>query len=456
MTGRNDAEPVAGPRHLHAEAPQEGFDLAPRDLDAQDPFDPGRIQQDAGANGQVVLLLRQDPRSGTPPRDVQQQLRRAFHGALLQPRVDAALESLRRIGVHPEAPCTAGHRLGREVRDLQEDVAGVVGDAALEAAHHAGNADCRLGIGDHQDVRLQRDLLPVQQLQALAVPGMADLDAVLQAAQVVRVHRLAEFEHDVVGDVHHRTHRPQAGTAQALHHPQRRGGPGRYATNHPSDEPGARRRCGKADLEALACRRRHGLDLRQGERQAAQGRHFPRHAGHAQGITAVRGQAQLQHRVVEAQGRAHVLARLEVLRQVEDAFVAVPHAELARRAQHACRLDAAQFRAPDLHAPRKLGADPGQGGGHAGPRVGRPAHDLDGLRPAVVDRADRQLVRIGMRPALQHAGHDHALERRGGAFDRLDLEAGHRQPLRQRVGVPAGANPLRQPCSAHPHAVTPG
>ena len=143
-------------------------------------------------------------------------------------------------------------------------------------------------------------------------------------------------------------------------------------------------------------------------------------------------------------------------RQVQDSLVAVPHAELTRRAQHPGRVDATELRPADLHAARQFGADPGQRCRHPGARIGRSADDLDRLGTSVIHDADRQLVRIGMRTALEDAGDDHAGERAGGAIDRLDLESGHRQSLRERVRVPTRPDPLTQPCSAYAHAFTPG
>ena len=90
------------------------------------------------------------------------------------------------------------------------------------AAHDAREAE-RLGvIGDHEHRFVEADVATVEQPQRLAGARATHDDAALELAQVVGVHRLAELEHHVVGDVDHGADRAQAGAAQPLAQPQRR------------------------------------------------------------------------------------------------------------------------------------------------------------------------------------------------------------------------------------------
>ena len=128
------------------------------------------------------------------------------------------------------------------------------------------------------------------------------------------------------------------------------------------------------------------------------------------------------------------IGRLVVER--EQAFVVVGELELARRAQHAAALDAADLADLDperlaraLLRRRQLGADQRARRLHAGAHVGRAADDGERLGRADVDLADAQAIGVRVRRDRQHLGDDDAAERRRDRAQVLDLEPGHRQPL---------------------------
>jgi hypothetical protein len=116
----------------------------------------------------------------------------------------------------------AGDRGRREMRGFQEHARGGVGDARVPAAHDAGQRNHAIGVGDHQEFRLERDFALVEQLHRLAGARAAHSDRAFQLVGVEGVHRLAQLEHHVVADVHQRADRAQAGAAQLFHQPQRR------------------------------------------------------------------------------------------------------------------------------------------------------------------------------------------------------------------------------------------
>ena len=84
-----------------------------------------------------------------------EQARGAIGGARDAVRIDAALEAIRRLAAQAEALRGAAHAGRRELRALDQDVARGRADLGLGAAHHAGDRDRALGVGDHQVVRVR-------------------------------------------------------------------------------------------------------------------------------------------------------------------------------------------------------------------------------------------------------------------------------------------------------------
>ena len=148
----------------------------------------------------------------------------------------------------------------------------------------------------------------------------------------------------------------------------------------------------------------------------------PGDAVDAEAIRAVGRDRDVEQRVVQAhemgEGRAHRGLRVEL----DDPLVLVAQAHLTLRAEHAAALDA-----PDL---RLLEHDAGAGDGgagrgedalHARVRIGRAADHLDLLR-AGIDRAEPELVGVGMLPRLDHVGDGKGREIVAGPADLLHLE----------------------------------
>ena len=142
-------------------------------------------------------------------------------------------------------------------------------------------------------------------------------------------------------------------------------------------------------------------------------------------------------------------------RVVEDqqAAVVLGELELARRAEHAAALDAADLADLDakrlgvvaLARRRQLGADARQRHLDAGAHVRRAADDLQRLAAAGVHLADAQLVGVRMLGDLEHLGDDDAVERRRRRPQVLDLEPGHGQPLGELGGRDRRIAELAQP-----------
>ena len=200
---------------------QHGIDLAgvhghPRQL-VKAPLPQGHHRSTGQTFGGQGLLNGPGASTG----DVEQQSRRPFHGLGLQLVVHSALVAVRGVGVQPEAASRLRHGAGVEPSTFKKDVFGGCLHAAALAAHDAGDGDRPGFVSDDQILGTQADRAPVEHLQRFARVGAADDDALRQGVQVEGVHGLAEFEHDVVGHIHHGVDAAQSAPAQPLLHPQR-------------------------------------------------------------------------------------------------------------------------------------------------------------------------------------------------------------------------------------------
>ena len=149
-------------------------------------------------------------RTGGATTQLQQQCGGAIHGGALPLRIDATFESLAGIRLQPIAPRAADDRLGSEIRNLQQDVGDIRGDGRTVSAHHPGHADRAGVIGDQQHIGREIHEPLVKQLQSFAVSRQPHLQRALDAPGVIRMHRLAGLEHDVVGHIHDRVDASQA------------------------------------------------------------------------------------------------------------------------------------------------------------------------------------------------------------------------------------------------------
>ena len=98
-----------------------------------------------------------------------------------------------------------------------------------------------------------------------------------------------------------------------------------------------------------------------------------------------------------------------------------------------------------VEAARELGSHLGDG--HLQPRahIRRTADYGQAILTVGRHLAQRQLVRIGMAAALEDLAHDDPAEGRRDGRDRLDLEPGEREPLREiRGGLVSGVNSFSQ------------
>ena len=74
---------------------------------------------------------------------------------------------------------------------------------------------------NHQRVGAQVNSLAIQQLQGFASACGAHHNTLVQRVQIEGMHRLAEFEQHVVGDIHHRIDAAQTAAAEFFLQPKR-------------------------------------------------------------------------------------------------------------------------------------------------------------------------------------------------------------------------------------------
>ena len=200
-------------------------------------------------------------------------------------------------------------------------------------------------------------------------PGAAPAhdEAAVDLVEVEDVRRPAELEHHVVRDVDQRRHRALAAAREAIDHPARRRARAVSTprTTRPEKRP---HRSGASTVDRQHRRRSStgtGGNVGVFERRAGQRRDLARDAEDAQAVAEVGRELEREDRVVERRAAARTSRPTDAC-VVEDqqAAMVVGELQLARRAQHAAALDAAQLadldrgtaRRPSLGR-RQLGAD---------------------------------------------------------------------------------------------------
>ena len=278
-------------------------------------------------------------------------------------------------------------------------------------------------VGDDHVGRAQRIGAAVERHQAFALARPPHHEVALDLARVEDMQRPAAVEGQIVGDVDQRVDRPQPDGAQPPLHPFGRGAVA-DAAHQPQREGGAERGLQvERHLDRAVEAALDGRDRRRPQRAQPRRREIAGDAGDRRGVGAVRRQVDVDDGVVEpGVGRIGDADR-GVVGQFDDAVVILGKLQFRRRAQHAVGLDAADhaFLQGDLLA-GDVRADGREHALHAGARIGRPANHLHRLSPGV-DDADAQPVGVRMRPGLDDAGGDEALELGARVLDPLDLKA---------------------------------
>ncbi len=265
------------------------------------------------------------------------------------------------------------------------------------------------------------------------------------------MHRLAELEHDVVGDIHQRTQAAQAAAPQALLHPQRRLRRGLYTAQDAAEVARTGLRCLYVNVVAVIDARRYRRNVHGIDRRASQRADLARHTFQAQAVAAVRGEVDLDQRIVEAERIDQRLPGAHRGRQVHQALAVLAQTELLRRTEHAERFHAAQLALLYLEIAGQFRAHRRQRIFAADRDIGRAAHHLQRLALAQRHAAYAQLVGIGMLFERNDLADTQVGQPRAQALDRVDLQTGHGQLCNQFVGRNRRVNPFPQPLFAEFH-----
>ena len=385
--------------------------------------------------------------------------------------MDAAAEAEARLGVDTELALGAPDAPRFPGRRFEQDVAGLSTYLAVPAAHHAADAQGAGRVGDQDLVRPQLLFGAVERGQSFALVGETGDDAhrtavgipigaLPQKVVVEGVVRLTDLEHHVVADVDHVADGPLPGEVQPVLHPVGRR-PLFDAFDQQGDEARVQLRVLGCDLDPAVDRRtvhlkrvgrRHKVDA--GERGDLAG------SAHDRGAAGdVRDHVDVEHDIAEHLGQRSSWPQFrEFGRRLEqdDAFVIVAEPEFRRRTQHRVAGDAAQFLRLE---PRDLVVAVGVAVAGAGEQEGAPEVRVAQITPlvreqvgrsgdhlarrarTVVDRCQDQAVGVRHRiDAEDLRGHDQILRPRqlspvdAEALDRLDLQAGVREQLREFLG----------------------
>ncbi len=170
---------------------------------------------------------------------------------------------------------------------------------------------------------------------------------------------------------------------------------------------------------------------------------------HAGAIAPVRRDRDVEDHTVQPRIVGIARADRRILGQIDNALMGIAEHQLALRAQHAVGVLAADIalRKREIGA-RNIGAGRGEHGLHAGPRIGRTAHDLDRIAIAGIDHAHAELVGIGVLVGRNHPGNDEIVERLALILHALDLEPdpGERvgDVLRRGVGIEVILQPVER------------
>ena len=275
---------------------------------------------------------------------------------------------------------SAGNRDRVEVSGLDDDIGGPSMNFDIGPAHDSGQSDdlpalaagSIPAVGDEQILDIECALDIVQGRELLSRTRTADDDLVAEQRGVVGVKRLAEFEHDVVRDIHGQADRTHSRLLQATLHPER----GLCLRIQAGDLECGELVTASHLVDGVVILNRHreaivggrvggshlgGSDI--GELLPLHLRIFASDAAHRQLVAAVGGDVDVEGDLVEAEQRDRVIAGLTGQAEVgqdDDAGVILAEAELLGRADHAIGLVTVGLASSDLEVTGQDGS--GQAG----------------------------------------------------------------------------------------------
>ena len=443
-----------GARHLEAEVFQDVDHFRAGHLEAGETRDFAFGEENADVGHRDRAGQRHGRRR--PAAEIRDELGREIEAGQAEGRIDAALEAVAGIRDDAEPPPGRGDRVRAPERRFDQHVARVLVAAGRHPAHDPGDRDRAAVVGDDDHRRVERIGLAIERDKAFAGHRAPHAERALHFGGVEHMQRPGTIEGQEVGDVDQRIDRAQAdgpqlrlepgGTrtvAHPGHRPQGECGGQRGGVGVQRDRDGT---CPGADHDG----HRRGLD-----RSEAGGGEIAGDARDAHGVGPVRRQVDVDQRIVEAGpcGVGHADRRIG--RQVEDAVVILGEFEFGGGAEHAVRVNSANGAGRERHLlAGNVGADGREHRAHAGPGIGRAAHDLHRRGTAGIDRTDAQAVGIGVLLGRDDRGDDETPQRFGGIAHLLDLEADPGQGFGDRGESGLGVQVILQPGEGEFHEVS--
>ena len=409
--GRNDLHRVAVCRKLDLklQAVQNVENGVSRNGDAQNRVDA------ADLGSEMLTLTRGTGRAvemgggDLAAAQLLNQMQGAGHAQLGCILRDALFVVAGGIGALAQAAGSLADVVAGELGALKQQLGRGALDLAVQPAHDAGQRD-RLGaVADDEVVGRQGELLLIERCDLLAVLGAADEDlAAIQRVHVKGMHRLADFQHDIVGNIDYIVDAAQAAQGQLTAHPAR-----------------GLARCDVAYIVADIARAEILRLNADGEARfgviadgVVGGGHFERlfqhgcnlagNAQHALAVGAVGSDRDVKDIIVESHNLLNRRAGNGVLRQVEQTVdlragvKIIVQPQLLAAAEHAVGLNAHQGLGLDGDAAGQRGAVQRGGCVHTGIDIGCAGRDLDVVTiVTAVHLADVQMRSL-LRDALGH------------------------------------------------------
>ena len=110
------------------------------------------------------------------------------------------LKTLTGIGMDTEPGGGAANARVLKICTLKQQVGGRLADLTIQSTHNAGESNWLAFIPDHQVFRDHVPLLPIKCRKPARCSKRGDADG-LKVARVEGVHGLAEFKHDIIGEI---------------------------------------------------------------------------------------------------------------------------------------------------------------------------------------------------------------------------------------------------------------
>ncbi len=211
---RCDVPARVRPADLEAESLENPLDVGLWNLEPEHPADARMAQLDVSRRDRRGIRVDGAATRGSRANFLEER-DRALDAFERRVDVRAALEARGRFCLEPQLLAGPADALGIEERAFEHDGLRRAAHFGKAATHDAGHGLRFIGVGDDQHLRIEGTIDAVERLDAFAFHRAADADlSAGQLLQIEGVHRLAELEQHVVGDVHHVVDGPHAGGLQ--------------------------------------------------------------------------------------------------------------------------------------------------------------------------------------------------------------------------------------------------